>query len=100
MLTRIFSIRASGNGSEIPRVKLKDKHQRTHPTATGNRDEHSADQLPQVDHVPSNTHSSQGDSKLYIFEDNEAVIKMIIESKESNYETCCNNPQSFFGFVV
>ena len=32
-----------------------------------------------VDYVPTNTHSSQGESQLYIFEDNEAVIKMIIK---------------------
>ena len=36
-------------------------------------------QLKQVDNVPSNTHSSQGDSKWYIFEDNEAVVKMVIK---------------------
>ena len=36
------------------------------------------DQLSEVDHVPTNTHSSQGESQLCIFEDNEAVIKLII----------------------
>ena len=35
------------------------------------------DQLSDVDHVPTNTHSSQGESQLYISVDNEAVIKMI-----------------------
>ena len=34
-----------------------------------------------VDYVPTNTHSSQGESQLYIFEDNEAVIKMIIKER-------------------
>ena len=38
-------------------------------------------QLSNVDHVPTNTHSSQGESQLYIFEDNEAVIKMIIKGR-------------------
>ena len=37
-------------------------------------------QLSSVDHVP-NTHSSQGKSQLYIFEDNEAVIKIIINGR-------------------
>ena len=32
-----------------------------------------------VDQVPSNAHLSEKESQLYIFEDNEAVIKMIIE---------------------
>ena len=34
-----------------------------------------------MDHVPTNTRSSQGESQLYIFEDNEAVIKMIIKGR-------------------
>ena len=39
------------------------------------------DQWSDVDFVPTNTHSSQGESQLYIFEDNEAVIKMIIKRR-------------------
>ena len=38
-------------------------------------------QLSEVDDVPTNTHPSQGKSQLYIFEDNEAVIKMIIKGR-------------------
>ena len=38
-------------------------------------------QLNDVDYVPTNTHSSQGESQLYIFEDNEAVIIMIIKGR-------------------
>ena len=47
----------------------------TKPKQKTNRD---VDQLSHVDDVPTNTHSSQGDSEFYIFENNEAVIKMII----------------------
>ena len=39
------------------------------------------DQLNGVDCVPTNTRSSQGESQLYIFEFNEAVIKMIIKGR-------------------
>ena len=39
------------------------------------------DQLSEVDHVPTNTRSSQGKPQLYIFEDNEAVIKMKIRGR-------------------
>ena len=39
------------------------------------------DQLNEVDHVPTNTRSSQGEPQLYIFEENEAVIKMIIKGR-------------------
>ena len=50
------------------------------------------DQLSDVVYVPTNTHSSQGESQLYIFEDNEAVINMIIKGR--NDETRVQNPQS------
>ena len=38
------------------------------------------EQSRNLDYVP-NTHSSQGESQLYIFEDNEVVIKMIIKGR-------------------
>ena len=34
-----------------------------------------------MDNVPTNARSSQGESQLYIFEDNEAVIKMIMKGR-------------------
>ena len=37
--------------------------------------------LSNVDQVPSNAHLSEKESQLYIFEDNEAVIKMIIKGR-------------------
>ena len=39
------------------------------------------EQLSDVDYVPTNTHSSHNESQLCIFEDNEAVIKMIIKGR-------------------
>ena len=39
------------------------------------------DQLSEVDHVPTNTRSSHNESHLYLFKDNEAVIKMIIKGR-------------------
>ena len=39
------------------------------------------DQLSGVDYVPTNTHSSQGESQFFIFKDNEAVIKMVIKDR-------------------
>ena len=49
-----------------------------HPTplVSGNRNEQCTrkiDQVSNMDQMPSNTHSSQGESQLYTFEDNEAV---------------------------
>ena len=39
------------------------------------------DDLDNVDFIPSNVQSSHQEALLYIFEDNEAVIKMIIKGR-------------------
>ena len=49
------------------------------------RRKQKVDQLSEVDHVPTNTHSSQGESQLYIYEDNDAVIKMIIKGRSVKF---------------
>ena len=54
------------------------------------------DDLDNVDFIPSNVQSSHQEALLYVFEDNEAVIKMIIKGKKPDNETCFENPQSFF----
>ena len=41
----------------------------------------NVDQFSHVDHVTTNAHASQGESQLYIFVDNEAVIKMITKGR-------------------
>ena len=50
--------------------------------------------LDNVDFIPSNVQSSHQEALLYLFEDNEAVIKMIFEGKKPDNETCIQNPQS------
>ena len=50
--------------------------------------------LDNVDFVPSNVSFSNQEALLYVFEDNEAVIKMIRKGKKSHNETCFQNPQS------
>ena len=50
--------------------------------------------MEDIDSVPSNVQSARQEALLYVFEDNEAVIKMIIKGKESYNETCFQNPQS------
>ena len=49
--------------------------------------------LDNVDFIPSNVNSSHQEALLYVFEDNEAVIKMIIKGR-SPTETCFQIPQS------
>ena len=75
-------------GQEInPSIKTRSQT----PTEKRKRE---VEHLSDVDYVPTNTHSSQGESQLYIFEDNEAVINMIIKGRKSNDETRVQNPQS------
>ena len=52
------------------------------------------DVMRDIDAVPSNVQSSRQEALLYVFEDNEAVIKMIIERKEPYKETCYQDSQS------
>ena len=52
------------------------------------------DVMENIDSVPSNVQSSRQEALLYVFEDNEAVIKMIIKGKESYTETCFQDSQS------
>ena len=65
------------------------------PTTNNNLD------LTDIDHVvPSNVQCSRQEALLYVFEDNEAVIKMIIKGRSPHNETCVKNPESCFGFAV
>ena len=52
---------------------------RNHKSSTKQKGHRDVEQLSHADYVTTNVHSSQGESQLYIFEDNEAVIKMIIK---------------------
>ena len=53
------------------------------PTPTPNRKNNNreVDDLSTVDHVVTSAKTSQFDAQLYIFEDNEAVIKLIIKGR-------------------
>ena len=52
------------------------------------------DDLNNVDFDSSNVNSSRQEALLYIFEDNEAVIKMIIQVRKSCNVTSFQDPQS------
>ena len=66
--TRSPTQQAQGNLSRNSNTKLKKR---------GTRD---VDELSIMDHVVTNVNSSQCEGQLYIFDDTEAVIKMIIRS--------------------
>ena len=48
--------------------------------------------LDNVDFVPTNVKSSHQEALLYVFEDNEAVIKMIIKGKKPDNEDMFPEP--------
>ena len=56
--------------------------------------------LTNIDHVPSSGTQSGSNAMLYVFEDNEAVIKHDNKRSKSHNETCVKNPQSCCGLVV
>ena len=90
----VIELLRSSNSTKTPTNPAAGNCSRNHksnPKQKGNRD---VEQLSNVDYVHTNTHSSQGESQLYICEDNEAVIIMIIKGQKSNNETRVNNPLS------
>ena len=77
----VMEVLRSSNSTRIPANPEAGNCSRNHkskPKQKGNRD---VDQLSHVDYVSTNANSSQGESQLYVFEDNEAVIKMIIKGR-------------------
>ena len=67
--------RAAGNRL---RKKLRSTNSNTKFKRRGTR---QVDELSTVDHVTTNANSSQCEAQLCIFEDSEAVIKMIIKGR-------------------
>ena len=52
------------------------------------------DVMKDIDAVTSNVKSARQEALLYVFEDNEAVIKMIIKGRSPTNETRFQTPQS------
>ena len=69
------NVAAPGNPS---RDEIQSRHTNTRTKRHGNRDN---DELSNVDHVITSEKPSQFEAMLHIFEDNEAVIKVIIKGR-------------------
>ena len=66
-----------GNGSQISdRLRQPDSDVKKH-----HKSQRRIDVMKDIDSVPSNVQSSRQEALLYVFEDNEAVIKMIIKGR-------------------
>ena len=50
--------------------------------------------MKDIDAVPSNVQSARQEALLYVFEDNEAVIKMIIKGRSSTLKHALRTSQS------
>ena len=64
--------------TNTPEAGNLSRNHKSKPKHKGNRD---VDQLSHVDHVTTKANSFQGESQLYIFENNGAVINMIIKGR-------------------
>ena len=51
------------------------------PVNGKNKSKNKIDSMQDIDYVPSNVQSARQKASLYVFEDNEAVIKMIIKGR-------------------
>ena len=80
----VIEVLRTNTGDEPPQITSSWKREAAPKSQTKTKrveESRKVDQLSQVDHVPANTRISQGGPKLYIFEDSEAVVKMIIKER-------------------
>ena len=107
--SEIISLDAGLRLDGIPALDLWDLivavlHGNTYQSNQERRDSHKSptrkevhgkiDDLNNIDFISSNVNSSRKEALLYVFEDNETVIKMIIKGRSPDNETCFQNPQS------
>ena len=81
-----------------PRVNLSANIQLNMHTQTPTT--HNTLDLTDIDHVPSSVTLSGSNAMLYFFEDNEAVIKMIIKGRSPTMRHVSRTQKSCSGLVV
>ena len=97
----VFEVLQSSLNQPVQGNLLRDKDQRKHTNITTKKHPNRDDlELFNVDHVTTNEKPSHFVASRYIFEDSEAVIKMIIKGQKSYDETRVPNPQSCSWLVV
>ena len=77
----MIEVLLSSNSTKTPTNPAARNCSRNHkskPKQKGNRD---VEHLSHVDYVTTNANSSQGECQSYIFEDHEAVVKMIMKGR-------------------
>ena len=76
----VIEVLRSSKGTKTP-TNPAGNCSRNHKSQSKQKENRDVDQLSHMDHVTTNANSSQGESQLYIFEDNEAVTKMITKGR-------------------
>ena len=66
-----------------PLMNKREVRSTPHTIPTRKQSQRVTNDLDNVDSIPSNVNSSHQEALLYVFEDNEAVIKMIIKGRSS-----------------
>ena len=85
----VMEVSRSSKSTESPNHEATGNCSRNHKSKPKQKGHRDVDQLSSVDHVTKNSNSSHGESQLYIFEDNEAVIKMIIKGRSPTMRHVC-----------
>ena len=83
-------------GAVLHGKTYQNDQERGHPSKSPTRKKihGKIDDLDNVVFIFSNVNSSRKEALLCVFEDNEAVIKMIIKGKKPDNGTCFQDPQS------
>ena len=61
---------------------------RTGKPVNGEKSHNKINVMQDIDSVPSNVQSASQEASLYVFEDNDAVIKMIMKGRIQRWDTC------------
>ena len=77
----VIDVLRSSNSTKTPTNPEAGNYSCDHKSKPIQKENRDDDQFSHVDYVTTNANSSQGVSQLYIFEDNEAVIKMTIKGR-------------------
>ena len=96
----VIEVLRSSNSTKTPTNPAAGNCSRNHKSKPKQKGHRDVDLLSHMDYVTTNANSFQGESQLHIFEDNEAVIKMIIEGRSPSMRHVSRTPQSCAWLVI
>ena len=96
----VIEVLRSSKSAASPTCGAAGNWSRNHESKPKQKGKRDVDQLSHVDHVTTNANSSQGESQLYIFEDNDHGDQDDYHWTKSNNEIRVKNGQSCAWLVV